>query len=216
MLTGCQQLPEHCTVARISEKKEQGYNTSSPHLTGAGACCVFRLPFKSLVTAVPLTLRARGSSYLSNIVNCIVSKWVYVFDYPHPQAILHCFPLEQIVLNLRWDTVQGMFSHPRASPLPGLISCVAVDDSFTPTQQPSSVFLAIPFIFFLLFFLRPSFPFLILRGSVLAHADDAELWAATHRTVRRSGSQTLPGFLLRRSVTGEYGRMGFISLDFFF
>lgn len=118
-------------------------------------------------------------------------------------------------------------------PLPGLISCVVDDDSFTPTptQRPSSAFLAAPFILFsctvplscetawkgqiFYFFLHPSFPFLILRGSVLAHTDDAELWAATHITVqRRSRSQTLPGFLLKRSVTGEYGRMGFISLDF--
>lgn len=98
---------------------------------------------------------------------------------------------------------------PSGPPLPS--SPPPSSSSHVPSLSPVKQHERVRFIFFL----HPSFPFLILRGSVLAHTDDAELWAATHITVqRRSRSQTLPGFLLKRSVTGEYGRMGFISLDF--
>ena len=157
-----------------------------------------------------------------------MSKWVYVFDYPHPhpRAIWHCFPLEQIVLNLRWDAVQVTLSHP-PSPPPGLISRVAVDDSFTPhspTQRPSSVFLAVPFIFFSCTVTLSSET--AWKGqiftSVTSVSNPPRLRLGSHRWCRALSSHPQNSaqpnaascFLSRRRVTGEYSRMGFISLDF--
>ena len=137
------------------------------------------------------------------------------FDYPCLQAIL-----QAICFKSQMGCSSGYFESALGPLLPGLVCSIAVVD-FSPSPAVLQC-LSCPPLHLFFFSGRPYLLWNGIKGSdshtftpvisipnpprlrLLAHTNDAELWAPTHRTVCRSHCQILPGILFRRGSTGEY------------